>query len=48
MDLNNSLHNFFIDYDVEQWLSAQGQDGGPALEEIMASLSNQQDFAECK
>jgi hypothetical protein len=46
--LNSSLHDFFINYDVEQWLNVQDQDDGAALEQIMAALSNHQDFTECK
>jgi hypothetical protein len=48
MDLNRSLHGFFVNYEVDEWLAAQGQDDGAAMEQIMATFSNHQDFAECK
>ncbi|KIM89669.1 hypothetical protein PILCRDRAFT_1992 [Piloderma croceum F 1598] len=46
MDLNGSLHDFFLDYEIDQWLNTQGQGDGAALEQAMAALSNHLDFAD--
>ena len=48
MDSNGSLHDFFLDYDIDQWLNTQGQGDGAALEQAMAALSSHLDFVDCK